>query len=236
MLRLILKRCFGLSSQSLYQDQEFANSDVRDVVGHEEVGHNARQFVAVAHRTGRSLYVKTHELPPADLHPAIYVVRDGRSAVVSHAHYLSDILGRDISLAEVIEGKAGLSWSQHVRAWTLPVRANTLVTHYEVLAAGNRETLAAISAFISQPLLRSFDVSFDRLHALYPAFFGAVRMQPISGRWMPHRPACFSSFTAICCGLWVTAAIHPEKAKMPAGRRGRDRGIQARRKPRRAAG
>jgi hypothetical protein len=115
--------------------------------------------------------VKTHELPPGDHHPAIYVVRDGRSAVVSHAHYLRDILNRDISLAEVIEGKAGLSWSQHVRAWILPVRAGTLVLRYEDLAVGNRETLATISAFISQPLLRGFDVSFERLHALYPAFF-----------------------------------------------------------------
>jgi hypothetical protein len=171
LLRLILKRCFGLSSQSLYQEQEFSDPGVRDLVGHEEVGHNARQFVAMARRAGRNLYVKTHELPPADRHPAIYVVRDGRSAVVSYAHYLREILGRDIRLAEVIEGKAGLPWSQHVRAWTLPVRANTLVTRYEDLAAGNRETLAAISAFIGQPLLRGFDVSFDRLHALYPTFF-----------------------------------------------------------------
>jgi hypothetical protein len=171
LLRLILKHCFGLSSQSLYQDRDFADPDVRDVVGHEEVGDNARQFVATAWRTGRSLYVKTHELPPADQHPAIYVVRDGRSAVVSHTHYLRDILQRDIGLAEVIEGKAGLSWSQHVRAWTLPKRPNTLVLRYEELASGNRDTLAAISTFISQPLLRGFDVSFDRLHGLYPAFF-----------------------------------------------------------------
>jgi hypothetical protein len=171
LLRLILKHCFDLSSQSLYQEQDFADPAVRDLVGHEDVGRNARQFVALARRAGRSLYVKTHELPPADRHPAIYVVRDGRSAVVSHAHYLRDILHRDISLAQVIEGKAGLSWSQHIRAWTLPARADTLVARYEDLATGNRETLAAISAFISRPLLRGFDISFAQLHGLYPAFF-----------------------------------------------------------------
>lgn len=171
LLRLILKHCFGLSSQSLYQERDFADPDMREVVGHEDVGHNPRRFVATARRAGRSLYVKTHELPPVDDHPAIYVVRDGRSAVVSHAHYLRDILGWQISLAEVIEGKAGLSWSRHVRAWTLPVRAGTLVLRYEDLASGNRDTLAAIAAFIHQPLLRGFDVSFDRLHGLYPAFF-----------------------------------------------------------------
>lgn len=127
LLRLVLNHCFGLASQSLYQDQEFADPAVRDVVGHEDVGGNARLFVTAARRAGRSLYVKTHELPPSDQHPAIYVIRDGRSAVVSHAHYLRDILGRDISLTDVIEGKAGLSWSRHVRAWALPLRANTLL-------------------------------------------------------------------------------------------------------------
>lgn len=171
LLRLVLNHCFGLASQSLYQDQEFADPAVRDVVGHEDVGGNARLFVTAARRAGRSLYVKTHELPPSDQHPAIYVIRDGRSAVVSHAHYLRDILGRDISLTDVIEGKAGLSWSRHVRAWALPLRANTLLLRYEDLAAGRRETLAAISAFIGQPLQRGFDLSFDRLHGLYPAFF-----------------------------------------------------------------
>ncbi|HEY1877527.1 MAG TPA: sulfotransferase domain-containing protein [Rhizomicrobium sp.] len=171
LLRLILKHCFGLSSQSLYRDQDFADPTVRAMVGHEDVGSNARQFVHLACRAGRSLYVKTHEPPPADRHPAIYVVRDGRSAVVSHAHYLRDILRRDITLAEVIEGKAGLPWSQHVRAWTQPLRENTLLVRYENMAPGNRDALAAISAFIGRPMQRSFELSFERLHGLHPGFF-----------------------------------------------------------------
>jgi hypothetical protein len=171
LLRQILKHCFGLSTQSLYQDEDFTDPEVRDLVGHEEVGRNPRQFVQLARRAGRSLFVKTHETPPADRHPAIYVVRDGRSAVVSHAHYLREILHRDITLAEVIEGKAGLSWSKHVRAWMLPLHENTLVVRYEDLAAGNGETLAAISAFIGYPLERGFDLPFAHLHSLHPAFF-----------------------------------------------------------------
>jgi Sulfotransferase domain len=171
LLRLILKHCYGLASQSLYQDQDFADPHLRDAVGHEDVGGNARQFVARARRAGRSLFVKTHEPPPPDQHPAIYVVRDGRSAVVSHTHYLRDVLHREVSLADVIEGKTGVSWSQHVRSWTLPLRMNTLVLRYEDLATAKRDTLDAISAFIGHPLQRDFDLSFDRLHALHPTFF-----------------------------------------------------------------
>jgi len=171
LLRTILKRCFGQSSQSIYDDGEFSDPNLRDVVGHEVVGSDPRRFIAQARSDGRSHYVKTHELPPTDQHPAIYVVRDGRSAVVSHAHYLREFLQRDMGLTEVLEGKAGLSWSQHVRAWALPPRRRTLVVRFEDLASGNPATLAAISAFIGQPLIHDFDISFDRLHDLDPVFF-----------------------------------------------------------------
>ena len=128
-----------------------------------------KTFIARASQAGRSLYVKTHEMPPADKHPAIYVVRDGRSAVVSHLHYMREILGRDMTLADVIEGKAGQSWSQHVRAWT--PRPHTLLVRYEDLAAGDAATLKKIAGFIGKPQLHGFDISFESLHALSPAFF-----------------------------------------------------------------
>jgi hypothetical protein len=171
LLRVILKRCFGQPSQSIYDDAELAEPGLAQIIGREAVDDDPHGFIARAREAGRSLYVKTHELPPVDHHPAIYVVRDGRSAVVSHAHYVRDILKRDLTLNAVIEGKAGQSWSQHVRAWLLPARANTLMVRYEDLAAGDITTLKKISDFIGQPLLRDFDVSFDALHALSPAFF-----------------------------------------------------------------
>jgi hypothetical protein len=171
LLRVILKRCFGQASQSLYHDDEFSDPIVRGVVGHEPVGDDPLGFVRQAQQDGRTLYVKTHELPPQDRHPAIYVVRDGRSAVVSHAHFLRDILHRDVPLNDVICGKLGVSWSRHVQAWAPSARANTLVVRYEDLAAGDAQTLAAIGAFIGRPQLQAFDISFSRLHALNPEFF-----------------------------------------------------------------
>lgn len=169
LLRTILKRCFGQASQSIYDDTELSEPDVSEMIGREAVGDNPMDFIAAARQAGRSLYVKTHEMPPADRHPAIYVVRDGRSAVVSHAHYVREILGHDITLADVIEGKAGKSWSQHVKAWTL--RPHTLLVRYEDLASGNATTLKSIADFIGKPQLHSFDISFEALHAISPAFF-----------------------------------------------------------------
>jgi hypothetical protein len=167
LLRTILKRCFGQASQSIYDDADLSDPELSALVGHETVGTDAQVFIARA--AGRNLYVKTHEMPPADKHPSIYVVRDGRSAVVSHVHYVREILGRDITLTEVIEGKAGHSWSQHVRAWT--PRPHTLLVRYEDLAAGNAATLKNIADFIGKPQLQAFDISFEALHAISPAFF-----------------------------------------------------------------
>jgi hypothetical protein len=171
LLRVILKHCFGEASQSIYHDDEFPDPAVRQVVGHEPVGADPHGFIARAQQSGRTLYVKTHELPTDDHNPTIYIVRDGRSAVVSHAHFIREILGRDVTLADVIRGWQGTHWSRHVKAWAPPARPATLVVRYEDLAAGEPKTLAAISAFIGRPQRQAFDISFDRLHALSPNFF-----------------------------------------------------------------
>jgi len=107
LLRVILKHCFGQASQSIYSDAEFSDPTVCAMVGHEPVGHDPNAFIQQARQDGRSLYVKTHGLPATDRHPAITVVRDGRSGVVSHAHFLREILGRGVTLADVIPRQAG---------------------------------------------------------------------------------------------------------------------------------
>ena len=171
LLRIILKRCFGLTSQSVYDDVEFSDAALRDVVGHEAVGDDPARFLRKAQEERRRLYIKTHELPPGDRHPVIYVVRDGRAAVVSHIHFLREIMKRDVTARDVICGTVGIPWSQHVRAWTLPPRTGTLIVRYEDLAIGEAGTLKKISAFIGVPQRQAFDISFDRLQTLAPSFF-----------------------------------------------------------------
>jgi hypothetical protein len=171
LLRVILKHCFGLSSQSVYHDSEFTDPELVAAIGHEAVGDDPSRFLARARTDGRRLYVKTHELPPAQHWPVIYVVRDGRSATVSHLHYLRQVLGHQVTFADVLAGRMGPLWSHHVRAWALEPRANRLVVRYEKLAAADEESLRAISDFIGVPVARPFDVSFAQLNALNPVFF-----------------------------------------------------------------
>jgi len=88
---------------------------------------------------------------------------------VSHTHYLCDHFGHALSFAEVIAGKMGVTWSQHVQAWMN--RPQTLVLRYEDLAAGDPDSLAAISAFTGVSQSNEFHVSFRRLQGLQPDFF-----------------------------------------------------------------
>ena len=171
LLRVVLNRCFGLTNQSLYNDREFDDPTLQSLIGHEAVGDDAQAFVRTAQQSGKSLFVKTHELPSEDGHRAIVMVRDGRAALVSRWHYARELLGQDVSLADVIAGQGGQSWSRHVTAWALSRRPDTLVIRYEELAVGAPAVLEAIARFLGVAQRQAFDVSFDALHAMNPAFF-----------------------------------------------------------------
>lgn len=169
LLRVVLKSCFGVNSQSIYGDGDFTDPATALVVGQEAVGPDVRAFIRNARAQGRPLFVKTHELPGADHHPAIHVVRDGRSALVSRWHYQRDILGQPRPLGEIIAGTGAGDWSAHVRAWM--TRPNTLTVRYEKLAAGDDALLAGIADFTGRRQVAPFDISFARLHDMDPAFF-----------------------------------------------------------------
>jgi Sulfotransferase domain len=169
LLRLVLKSCFGLFSQSIYGDNEFPDAAMTQMVGEQAVGPDVQAFLRNARAQRRNLYVKTHELPDADHHPAITVVRDGRSALVSRWHYQRDMLGRSATLADIIAGTGCENWSAHARAWV--GRRGTLVLRYEKLIAGDATTLARIADFLDRPQVAHFDISFARLHAINPSFF-----------------------------------------------------------------
>ena len=130
-LRLILNQAFGLRSTSLYEG-ESARWDiapgVADLVGHYE----RRRRADAAGKTGLEI-VKTNE-PPPDNEPAIYLVRDGRSAIVSYFHYLNDIQGLPATLEELIRGEIFPGfWADHCKAWSPVRRPRTLLLRYEEL-------------------------------------------------------------------------------------------------------
>jgi len=173
LLRILMNRCFGVETLSLYDDQF---GDARDdvfakVVAHRKHGLSQQEIRAQAAADPKQVYLKTHGLPD-DKSKAIYVIRDGRASVVSYWHYLREVEKADVSLEDVVAGRvwAG-SWSNHVAHWALTWRPDTLVLRYENLCGAPERATAQIADFLGLPAPAAAKVDFAELQAAMPQFF-----------------------------------------------------------------
>ena len=121
---------------------------------------------------------------PADREPAVYVVRDGRDALVSHAHhtltYTYNCPPAQVTparlrrmLAELIQDRRPPtgSWSQHVGAWT--ARPNTAIVRFEDLIATPGPAVDRAVARLGLGLTQVSETipTFAELHAAAPRLF-----------------------------------------------------------------
>ncbi|MCC6539152.1 MAG: sulfotransferase domain-containing protein [Bryobacterales bacterium] len=144
--------------------------------------------------------IKTHEAPPDDARPAILLVRDGRDAMVSYAHFIQDYglversyfsrqwerLAYGLSpfeqiLKRVIAGEYA-DWTLHYRAWSRQVLSRRLaVVKYEELVADPvrvcERALADVGCMLAPGAGALPD--FAALHAADPRFFRSGE----SGQW-----------------------------------------------------
>ncbi len=92
--------------------------------------------------------VRTHARP-TDARPAVYLVRDGRTACRAAFDRLAERSPHaGYSVADVIAGRtpAG-SWGEHLDAWTPDRRPHTLIVRYEDFLADPAGPIAALAAF-----------------------------------------------------------------------------------------
>lgn len=176
LLRSRLLKCFGLNTYSLYDDTTDigARPELSSVVGHVSHGLNKRKFYREAAASKNTYFVKTHDLPWDD-GKAIYVVRDGRSSVVSYYHYNRNFFpGWAVSLRDVVLGDCMFgSWSDHIEAWAPKTRPKTLLLRYEDLVHDPRHAIEVVSDFIGHPVV-SWDLpQFADFKAVDPKFFRA---------------------------------------------------------------
>jgi len=136
------------------------------------------------------------EIPPGkDESPALYIVRDGRDAIVSFAHYLKEVRGRpklqSMSIEEVIadlvrrEAPYG-GWSGNVGAWRRRT-APTAMIRFEELAADPVAAIdqAADSLDLELPKPRGV-LSFNVLRAGSPN--PTIMRSGRSGSWKSEFP------------------------------------------------
>ncbi len=129
--------------------------------------------------------LKTHKPPePGDTRPAVYIVRDGRDALVSYAHFAlsfvyknaaevvsADILRNTIRDLILEPNSPYRTWSQNVEEWT--TRKNTVVLLFEdLITQPARAADRAVTALgLNLPIVSQEIPTFRELKTVDPNFF-----------------------------------------------------------------
>lgn len=142
-------------------------------------------------------FVKTHELPGNNSYPAVYLVRDGRDALVSYAYhtlvYDRGMQLETIDLATycrtlhdlILEQRSPFgTWARNVEAWT--ARPNTIVLRFEELIRQPTECLSQVIEELALPIKikKQAAPTFAELHEIEPTFFRRGKV----GSWRDEFP------------------------------------------------
>jgi hypothetical protein len=88
-------------------------------------------------RYATPMFFKSHALPCAEYRRVVYLLRDGRDAMVSYRHYREAVDGIDYDFLKFVSPETVLHpchWAEHVNAWMHnPYHAQMLVIKYEKL-------------------------------------------------------------------------------------------------------
>lgn len=186
--RQILATCGGIKTYSIYGNGILSKGEIAEIIGHTALP----EPFSTAVNSSKLYVVKTHSSPDVDSQvaefPAIYIVRDGRDAIVSHARYLTTRKGGyGKLLRELVRGEDELrrSWSVHVMTWK-DREVPTAYVRYEDLLAAPVEVMqqALDSLGIELKLVDTELVPFSYLHSMFPRFF----RKGVVGSWKEEMP------------------------------------------------
>jgi hypothetical protein len=115
-------------------------------------------------RYGTTAYFKSHDLPDNRYRRVVYLLRDGRDAMVSYRHFLSALQGQ-VDFSKLVRG-IGVSpcqWHEHVEAWQAnPHGAEMITIKYEDLHAA---PLAELRRFCTFARIEREDGHLERVIA-----------------------------------------------------------------------
>jgi hypothetical protein len=171
LLRMLIYRTIGLGSYSA-EPGELAVANPEDLFEHLEIPESDWDaFYRRASASPDVHLVKTHR-PPRDSQPAIHILRDGRNALTSYAHFHRDIERSGLSLLSLALGADHYeSWAEHHLAWTS--RTGPMLTiSYESMMREPEMLVPRIAEFIGYTgERRPWNNNFSSLQADYPEFF-----------------------------------------------------------------
>jgi hypothetical protein len=102
-------------------------------------------------RYATPMFFKSHALPCVEFRRVVYLLRDGRDAMVSYHHYRKAIDGVDYDFLKFVSPETKLhpcGWAEHVNEWTRnPYGAQMIVIRYEDLLRQPVKELERFSEF-----------------------------------------------------------------------------------------
>lgn len=191
MFRMALHHLYGIETYSIYTDADIVGMGADKIVG-----HHGRANAARLRGMAGTQYIKTHELAPAPTtgiqDKAIHIVRDGRDALVSYAHYRVSVDGLQLtpsrSLDELLDiehvGNRWGGWSGHAKAW-LDWPGTKVMVRYEDMLTDTMTTVTnALHALGINPIpVNGGEMpKFKELGEKWPQFFRKGK----SGSWREH--------------------------------------------------
>jgi hypothetical protein len=195
LLRIILNSGFGISTSTIYsgphQRVNQVYTQMNQLIGDVDTTGTLDELDADT----KVHFLKTHELSAAGDHRrAVYVVRDGRDALVSYAHFVRTFESDRYSASSFDENLEMLirsrdqfgGWSRHVAAWSSRAAPTSVVRYEDLLVAPVDTVLASFLRLgVTLPNVSGSMPDFQALKAQIPGFFRRGR----AGAWKTEMPA-----------------------------------------------
>lgn len=185
-LRIVLHCLYGVPTYSIYEDDD----PVGQRVGTDLVGYRPKPVDRTMMSESAEIYfTKTHKRHKGDRHRAIYLVRDGRDAVISHARLrvsqqhaaerdrrmmFETFLREEIARPYIDGQPSSGTWGGNVLSWLGVVKAPRTILRYEDLVVDPRGSVErAVSSLLPElvPNTAADIPSFGDLHRVDPLFF-----------------------------------------------------------------
>jgi hypothetical protein len=109
-------------------------------------------FKSFYRRYATPTFFKTHNAPLPEYKKVVYLLRDGRDAVVSYYHHTRDLSRREVDFSKFVEeyNIFSLNWHEHVNLWlSNPYGAEMLVIKYEDLKQNGLQALEQYCDFLN---------------------------------------------------------------------------------------
>lgn len=185
LTRIALHSLYGIKTHSMHADAPLNKDNLKGPLGFVINARLKSRLPAFRERRRRYL-IKTHAVLDRPNYieeddRAIYVVRDGRDALISRAHFFADRykeyegdFGRTLERL-VTNDIRYRPWSESVMTWA--DRPNTAYVHYEDLVIDPFMAIrdAMITLGVAIPEKAQKMPKFASLHDVDPAFFRAGR-------------------------------------------------------------